>query len=64
MQRMLDDCYFNQRLYSNKERLHKLKLIYLDKYIKLVEELNKKIDYLDPNVIKISRGKIKNRIRL
>ena len=64
IQRMLDDCYFNQRLYSNKERIHKLKLIYLAKYIKLVQELNKKIDYVDPNVIRMSRGRIKNRIRL
>ena len=64
MQRMLDDCYFNQRLYSSKERIHRLKLIYLDKYIKLVEELNKKLDYVDPNVIKMSKGRIKNRIRL
>lgn len=64
MQRMLDDCYFNQRLYSTKERIHKLKLVYLYKYIKLVEQLNKKIDYVDPNIIKMSRGKIKNRIRL
>lgn len=62
-QRMLDDLYFNKRLLSD-ERLHKLKLEYLNRYIKMVKELNENIEYVDYSVIKNSKGKIKNRIKL
>ena len=60
---MLVNCYFNERL-LNDERLHSLKIKFMDDYIKQVSELNAKLDYVDPNLIKHSRGKIKNRIRL
>jgi hypothetical protein len=63
-QRMLDDLYFNIRKYESAEKLHNLKLVYLDKYIKEVEELNANVDYVDPYVMKLSKGKIKNQIRL
>ena len=63
-QRMLDNLYFNTRLYSTNERIHRLKLQYLNQYIKKVEELNKNLDYIDPEVIKINKGRIKNRIKL
>ena len=62
-EKMLTNCYFNERLLNDK-RLHSLKLEFMDNYIKEVQMLNSNLDYVDPNLLKYSRGKIKNRIRL
>lgn len=63
-QRMLNDLYFNQRKYTDPKRMYQLKLQYLSSYIEEVSELNKTIDYVDPSKIEMSKGKIKNRMRL
>ena len=63
-QRMLADLYFNIRKLSNKDRLNKLKLMYRYKYLYMVEELNENLGYIDSNILKQSRGKIKKKIRM
>ena len=63
-QRMLADLYFNIRKFSNKERLRGLKVLYVRKYFDKVCELNSNLGYVDSNVIKQKRGKIKNRVRI
>ena len=60
-QRMLADLHFNNRKYSNKDRLNKLKIRYRYEYYKKVLELNANIDYVDTNSIKQKRGRIKVR---
>lgn len=62
-QRMLNNLYFNCRKYEHKERLHRLKLSTLYKYIENVDELNKNINYVGITQ-KFSKGKIKNLIRI
>ena len=63
-QRMLADIHFNRRKFTNKERLRSLKIVYMNKYFKKVCELNENLGYVDSNIIKLSRGKIKNRLKL
>ncbi|MBE6161619.1 MAG: hypothetical protein E7158_05340 [Firmicutes bacterium] len=60
-QRMLADLHFNNRKYSSKDRLNKLKILYKYKYYRQVLELNANIDYVDTNSIKQKKGRIKVR---
>ena len=60
---MLSDLHFNNRKYSSKDRLNKLKLMYRYKYYRQVLELNANIGYVDTNSIKQKKGRIKIRYR-
>ena len=63
-QRMIADFHFNRRRFTNKERLHSMKVVYMQHYCKKVEELNANLGYVDSDVIKQKRGRIKNRLRI
>lgn len=63
-ERMINNLIFDERKLKDKNKIHHLKLIFLGNYIKTVEDLNKNINYVDVQNIKMSKGKIRNRIRL
>lgn len=62
--RMLSELYFNDFKLEDIKRITRNKLQYLSNYIKKVEELNSSLDYVDTASIKLSRGKIKNKLHL
>lgn len=63
-QRMLGNIYFNEYDFIDENSKIKEKNSRLNKYDKIVRELNSNMDYVDPTEIKESKGKIKRRIKI
>ena len=63
-QRMLGILYFNEYNYEKTDRINNEKNVRLNKFYKIVTELNQCINYVDENEIKETKGKIKRRIKI
>lgn len=63
-QRMLGNIYFNEYDFIDENKKNKEKNSRLNKYDEIVRNLNSTMEYVDPTVIRESKGKIKRRIKI
>ncbi len=62
-EKVLHDLYFNDCLLS-KDRLQRLKKQYTEEFKEIADELNKLNDYVDEDMIRINKGRIRRKVNI